>query len=171
MPATSLDSTGRLLSTLRRFSLLSVALVGIATLPGCKVFVDVLLLPSESVAGSLTAIGGSITGISVSSGSTPASDSSSSKEKQEYVRDLRQYAAIFVRTGGTQREFERGLSQIAETHGITHWEGESATPFAIGQGLAEAGIREDQMAELGASFAHDPRTADWMMTGWRARAR
>ena len=103
MPATSLDCTGRSPRLpercgrkVRRISWLSIALVGIATLPGCKVLVDVLLLPSESAAGSRTAIGGS----------------------------------------------------IAETHGITHWEGESATPFAIGQGLAEAGITAEQMGRI-----------------------
>ncbi len=151
-----------------RRSLFVGALCLVATLPsGCMLLVDALAVPSESASGSFTAIGGSLAGISLSLGSPPSGGGSTSDEKQSYSRDLRQYVGLFMASKGTRRDFERGVSRIAEAHGIAHWEAEPATAYAIGQGLAQAGVSAQQMSELGESLTSNEATAQQVLDGWR----
>jgi len=151
-----------------RTSLIAGALcLALGALPGCKLLVDVIALPFESVAGSFTAIGGSLAGISVSSGSAASESGKDSEQKQSYARDLRQYVTLFMSREGTQQEFERGVTRIAEMHGIAHWEAEPVTPYAIGQGLAEAGVQAQNMDLLNARLTSNTTTADLVRKGWR----
>ena len=138
----------------------------IATLPafGCKVISAIVTSPSDSLTGTGYAIGGAFEAISVSSGS----GGSVEPKKTGYVRDLRQYVGVFVRDGaGTTEDFQRGVSRIAESHGITNWEAEAATPYAIGQGLREASYSEAQMRAFCGEVGADTAAAKLALEGWR----
>ena len=84
------------------------------------------------------------------------------------MRDLREYVDLFLKRGeGTTQDFERGVSRIAESHGINHWEGEPATPYAIGQGLRQADFSESQMRTFCDEYGADETAARLALEGWR----
>src|SRR5262245_45877846 len=145
------------------------AFLGLALLPaaGCQVLVASLAVPIDSAAGLLRAVGGSLEGILNSSGI-----GTSTARIEEYRRDLRQYAALYVQSGGdgTPHGFQRGISRIAESHGIAHWEGQPATAYAIGQGFRDAKVSEAAMREFCAALGADSAAAKLALEGWRAGA-
>lgn len=148
--------------TLHRASIVA-ALLALLPSVGCQVISASIKSPFDSITGTGRAIGGIFEGISVSSGS-----GGGKSEKSSYVRDLRQYAAVFMQTeGGTTQDFERGVSRIAESHGITHWEADPATPYSIGQGLRLANLSEPEMLEFCERFGSDPEAARLALEGWR----
>jgi hypothetical protein len=138
----------------------------ISTLPvyGCQVISASFTSPSDSISGTGHAIVGSFQGISFSSGSKGEEEAT----KESYQRDLRQYSAVFVRSGGTQADFLRGVSRIAENHGIAHWEAEPATPFAIGQGMREANVSEAEMQAFCAEVGSETPAAKLAFEGWQS---
>ena len=146
--------------------LLSV-MMGLVWLPaaGCQLLVASLEIPIDSAAGALRSIGGSFEGILNSSGI-----GTDSARLQEYQRDLRQYAALYMQRGsdGTPHDFQRGISRIAESHGIAHWEGQPTTPYAIGQGFRDAQVSETAMREFCAALGSDTPAARLALEGWRA---
>ena len=119
---------------------------------GCQVLVASLEVPVDSAAGTLNSVGGSLEGILNSSG--VGTDRAG---MQAYQRDLRQYAALYMQSGGdgTPHGFQRGITRIAESHGIAHWEGQPATPYAIGQGFRDAQMSETAMREFCAALGSD----------------
>jgi len=125
--------------------LLAGALIAATAAPGCKILSASLELPSDISAGSSRSIVGSLDAMSKSSGASAGHDT---PNKASYERDLREFTAAFTRTAGTRDDFLRGISRIAEDHGISHWEADPATPLAIGEGLHDAGWTEPQMAEF-----------------------
>ena len=144
--------------------LLVATLVAVLPSFGCKVISAIVTSPSDSITGTGRAIGGSFEAISRSSGSGP----SSAPKKSGYVRDLREYVDLFMKRGdGTTRDFERGVSRIAESHGITHWEAEPSTPYAIGQGLRQADWSEAQMRAFCAEYGSDAAAAKLALEGWQ----
>lgn len=123
--------------------LLSLVLVAALPLAGCKVISAIIEIPSDISAGSSRSIAGSFDAISTSSGS---GGQDTTPNQTSYQRDLRQYTAVFAReAGGSRDEFVRGISRIAEDHGITHWESEALTPRAIGEGLHDAKLSQAEM--------------------------
>lgn len=84
-----------------------------------------------------------------------SSDSSGSSDKRQaaYHRDVRDYTARFAAAPGDVRVFQRDLSAIAESHGVTDWEHDDVTYFAIGQGLARAGLEGDRFRRLAKELA------------------
>jgi hypothetical protein len=145
-------------------ALLVVTLLAVLPAFGCKVISAIVTSPSDSITGTGRAIGGSFEAISTSSGSGPEPTPS----KSGYVRDLREYVDLFLKRGeGTTQDFERGVSRIAEGHGITHWEAEPATPYAIGQGLRQASYSEAQMRAFVAEYGADAAAAKLALDGWR----
>ncbi len=146
-------------------TLLVVALIAVLPSFGCKVISAIVTSPSDSITGTARAIGGSFEAISVSSFGTGSPDGA---KKSSYVRDLREYVGVFMKGGaGTTRDFQRGVSRIAESHGITNWEAEPATPYAIGQGLREASFSESQMRAFCAEVGADTAAAQLALQGWR----
>ena len=146
---------------------LSSVILGLALLPalGCQVLVASLEVPIDSAAGVLESIGGSLEGILSSSGI-----GTDSARLEEYQRDLRQYAALYMQSGGDGASdgFQRGITRIAESHGIAHWEGQPATPYAIGQGFRDAQVSETAMREFCAALGPDTAAARLALEGWRA---
>jgi hypothetical protein len=132
---------------------------------GCQLLVASLEVPIDSAAGLLRAVGGSLEGILNSSGI-----GTDSARLDEYKRDLRQYAALYMQNGGdgTPRDFQRGVTRIAESHGIAHWEGEPSTPYAIGQGFRDARVSEAAMHDFCAALGPDTPAARLALEGWRS---
>lgn len=141
---------------------LALALVASLPLAGCKAISASITSPSDSISGSFEAIGGSLKAISTSS--SGAGDGSAPDEA--YRRDLRAYAAAFVETGGTQQEFLRGITRVAELHGVTDWEAQPDTLRAIGEGLRDAGVSEDQLRHTLEGV--EPGMAARVTEGWRS---
>lgn len=143
-------------------------MIGLASLlaTGCQVLVASVKSPSDSVSGTARSIGGSLEGILASSGSGGAR----SAMMEQYRRDLRQYASVYVQgaAGGERDDFRRGITRIAESHGIAHWEGEPATPYAIGQGFRDAQLSEAAMLEFCDALGSDTAAAKLALEGWRA---
>ncbi|MGH7291517.1 MAG: hypothetical protein ACREJT_09920, partial [Myxococcota bacterium] len=83
---------------------------------GCQVIMASITSPSDSISGTGHAIAGVFNAISTSSGS----GGGGSAKGDSYERDLREYTVMFMRSGGTQADFMRGVSRIAENHGIAH---------------------------------------------------
>jgi hypothetical protein len=139
----------------------------IATLPtfGCKVISAIIEIPSDISAGSSRSIAGSFDAISTSSGSGGKDEPT--PNKTSYQRDLRQYAAVFVKSPGTREDFLRGVARIAEDHGVTHWEADPMTPRAIGEGLCDAKLSEAEMDAFVDSIGRDKPAAQLALEGYR----
>ena len=127
---------------LRRITLVS-ALVAALPLLGCQVISASITSPSDWVSGTGESISGSFRSLSRSSGS-----GGGDAAKTAYRRDVRAFAVQFARTGGSSDDFLRGVGRVAEDHGVADWESDAATPFAIGAGLADAGVSEAELAAL-----------------------
>jgi len=138
----------------------------IATLPayGCQMISASVTSPSDSISGTGHAIAGVFESISVSSGS----NGDGGAKKLAYERDLRGYSAVFARSGGTQEDFLRGVTRIAENHGMSHWESEPSTPFAIGQGLREANFSESEIAAFCTEVGAETPAAKLAFEGWQS---
>jgi hypothetical protein len=108
-------------------------------------------------------------GCSISTSSQSVSDSSASSESSSrsstkltktghYREDIRTYTAAYVRSGGSFDAFEKTVGDLARRHGVTNWEDDAATFAGIGQGLADAGVRD---AELETFKATVSRSNTW----------
>jgi hypothetical protein len=56
---------------------------------------------------------------------------------------------------GDTRAFQRDLSEIAETHGVTDWENREGTYLAIGRGLARAAVDDRRFEQLAVDLANE----------------
>jgi hypothetical protein len=148
-----------------RRALLVAALIAMLPTAGCKVIAAIIEIPSDSSAGSSRSIVGSFDAISTSSGS--GGGTVPTPNQASYQRDVRQYAAVFVKGTGTTDEFLRGVARIAEDHGITHWESDAMTPRAIGAGLRDANLSEAQMDAFVDSVGRDKPAAQLALEGYR----
>lgn len=147
---------------LRNFFRLSV-LSAVVPLLACQVIGASITSPSDWVSGTGTSISGSFKGLSRSSGSEGESDAS----KTAYRRDVRAFAAQFSQTGGSSDDFLRGIAQVAEGHGVSHWEGSPDTLLAIGEGLHDAGVSRAELDALSArSDGADPQVVALVLEGY-----
>jgi len=145
--------------------LFAAALLSAVAALGCKSISDSLMSPSDSIAGSSRSIAGSFQAISESSGS--GGKKTLTENKESYVRDVREFTAAFTRTPGSSEDFLRGVSRIAEDHGISDWEADASTPFAIGEGLRAARWTEAQMSEFLDEVGRDKPAAELALEGYR----
>jgi hypothetical protein len=119
--------------------------------------------PSDLIAGSMDAIGGSLHSLSTSSGSSGGEES-----KLAYRRDLRVYTADFARgQSGTAEEFLRGVAHIGEDHGLINWEGDASTPLAIGEGLRDAGASDESLERLERELGAESPVSAQLRAGYR----
>ena len=74
-------------------------------------------------------------------------DSSIAAREQEesYRDDVREYTYAYVDADGELLDFEGGLGQIAERHGVCNWDATDATYVAIGAGLAQAQVSSSDL--------------------------
>lgn len=147
--------------SLRSFATV-LAFAGLFALTGCQVIWASITSPSDWVSGTGRSISGSFEGLSVSSGSGGGKSSDTA-----YRRDVRAYAAEFAQAGGSSDDFLRGIGQVAESHGVTHWEASPDTMLAIGEGLRDAGVTRADVEALGAQAADaDPQVVALVLEGY-----
>ena len=77
--------------------------------------------------------------------SSKSSTSSSEERKEAYRGDVRHYTEVYTRSGSDVAGFARGLSSIGEKYGTTNWEADHTPSIGIGEGLAKAGIPQNQV--------------------------
>jgi hypothetical protein len=147
-------------------ALLAALLLAAVPALGCKIISAIIEIPSDLSAGSSRSIAGSFDAISASSGSS-GGDKTTTPNKQSYTRDLREFTAAFAGTSGSREDFLRGVSRIAEDHGLSHWEADPLTPRAIGEGLRDAGWSEAQMAEFLDRVGRDKPAGQLALEGYR----
>jgi len=146
----------------RRAFLVAVIAATFATY-GCQLIVASITSPSDWISGTGRSIGAIFEGLSTSSGS-----GGNQAKNSNYERDLRQYSASFVQSGGTREDFLRGVTRVAENHGIANWEAEPSTPFAIGQGMRVANVSEQEMRAFCREFGTNEYAAKLAFEGWQS---
>jgi len=120
-----------------------------------------LLLIAATFALSLSLTGCIMSSISESSGSISDSSTSSSKSsksssdesKESYLRDIKQYTAVYIRSNSDMNGLIKGLASISEKHGVTDWEAYDATFLGIGEGFAKAALTQQQVDQNAAFLA------------------
>ena len=106
------------------------------------------------VAGLALLAGCSISYSSGKSSNSSVSSFSSGGEKEAdkaagtYADDIVAATSLFVSHGGDADAFQRQVAFIAGKHGITAWANDDSTFVAMGKGLKQAGIKEDQITNL-----------------------
>jgi hypothetical protein len=127
--------------------LLSLAILGLALPSSCA-----------SVEGSSESVGDSSAGLFESlaspfeSVSTSLGSGGESTAHLRYVEDVKAYTVSFLASpmepGVEPGEFARGLTRVAEAHGINDWEADSATFTAIADAAGEPGVDGAARARL-----------------------
>lgn len=102
---------------------------------------------SDSISASFT----SFTSISTSSGSGQKSVEAA---LQRFRDDVKGLTRVFLDSDDGSDDFERELSNVAMHYGILDWESEPMTFEAIGNGLRDGGLVEDDIQRL--SFLQTP---------------
>jgi hypothetical protein len=112
---------------------------------GCSISYS-LEKSSDSVSTSLDSLT-SITSISTSS-------SGGSEEAQVlatgtiYEEDIAAATVLYVGHDKESRVYQRRITAIARTHGISNWEQDESTFIAMGRGLRRAGVSEGSIGSL-----------------------
>jgi len=104
----------------------------------CKALI--LGLPLLVTGCSLSDSSGSI---SDSTSSIISSPSSVSDKDKEYINEVSDYTAAYVKSSSADADYNsflKGLSDIAAKAGVNNWDQEPKTYIAIGKGLKKAGI-------------------------------
>jgi hypothetical protein len=90
-----------------------------------------------------------------SSSSSGGGDDDEESEDEAYLRDVTDYASSFDADEGDPQVFQRELSDIAETHGVTDWESHDRTYLAIGRGLARANLDDSGFERIAVELANE----------------
>jgi len=70
-----------------------------------------------------------------------SSPSNSSKTTDKYQQEIQEYTHAYVKSSDADyASFQKGLTDIANSHGVVDWEQDSITYVAIGRGLKKAGL-------------------------------
>lgn len=76
-----------------------------------------------------------------SSASSSGSSASSSGDEKEYEVAIMNYTSAYLTTAEFDRyAFNKGISEIAMSNGITNWEDDEATLMGIGRALKKTGM-------------------------------
>lgn len=111
----------------------------------------------EKVLGSVSDSFGSISGSSSGGGGGTASNG------ERYRADLCAFAETRLserEQSGESEEFVREVGRIAESHGITDWEGDENTARALREAVAKPGLGPDGVARLRRDLA--PLGEPWL---------
>jgi hypothetical protein len=129
----------------------------IARSAAISVAVLVLCIPLGCFKSSTTqASSGSSSDFSSSPFKSSSGSSSDSDETEDaYQRDVRDYTAKLAASQLELQSYQRDLSAIAESYGITDWERRDATFVAIGRGLAKAQVSHRRYSEIAVRLANE----------------
>jgi hypothetical protein len=157
---------------MHRLLALSLCLTAPVLLGACGSISASAISISDSVSAAVTSVSDSVSGLSDSSRSP--SDGSQSKADAAYRADVRVYTRSAARSASLDDAgpaFARELSRIAERHGVSHWEGRAVTYVAIGAGLREAGLTQDEVdLFLARTVRAGEREQSLALEGYRAAA-
>jgi hypothetical protein len=131
--------------SLRRQAVAAVVLP--AFLPACGSISASFESASDSVSTALESVSDSLTSPSGSS----SGDEADAKAATQYRTDLCAYTLACLgeeERAGTDAEFVRGIGRIAESHGITHWEGNANTLTAICEAVQAGAVDPAGIARL-----------------------
>lgn len=110
-----------------------------------------------------------------SSDSSRSSSGSSSPDDDtdtaviEYQDDVREHTAAFANSGGEPEQLLASLGPVARRHGILDWEADPSSYRAIGEGLAEAGVDDEDFQGFRTTLAGDDELrAKLMNEGYEA---
>lgn len=141
--------------------LLAIALI-LAGPVGCAVFASSTLADSSRSS--------SRSSDSSSASSASSSGSSGSSADSAYKRDVRDYTAQWLKSGGSIDEFNRELGKIAKKRGITNWEQDEETYIGIGRGLEAVGVQGARVQSLKMQLGgSDPQRMQWIDDGFHGR--
>lgn len=117
---------------------------------------------------AFAASGCSISASSVSSSESSESSSNSSKSSSgssgpgdevdpdtAYRDDVRDETVLYATSTDDLEDFQAALSDVARRHGIVDWEASRATYVGIGQGLAQANVRGNDLDRIERRLAGD----------------
>ena len=105
------------------------------------------------------------------SSSKSSGDEDEATEETAYQRDIRDSTARFALSQEDLPSFQRDLSAIAESYGVTDWERLDDTYVAIGRGLAVAEAPDERTRELVVAISdEDFRKLDLVRAGYEGRA-
>jgi len=142
------------------------------------VLISFLLLAATgcSISDSIGSISDSISSPSTSlSASSGGGDDSSKPEaerdKESYLNDVTQIGVTYARNGGDVGALRTAVSQLAVARGMTNWEVDDATRKAIGAGVAEGGMTEEEFDTFSkALFGDDLAKLGSLRAGYAADA-
>lgn len=104
--------------------------------------------------GSCSAVAGSLDSSAKTSAASFDSVSRSSQSgggyqaRVVYTQDVMAYTWTFLDGEGEPGDFARGLSQVAEAHGINDWEDDPDTLAAVAAAVEDPRVDEDARARL-----------------------
>lgn len=119
-------------------TLLSRFLKTITLLSALLVVLSMFGCITSSISESSDSLSGSV------KSSSKSSNSSSDESKESYLRDIKQYTAVYSRSNSDISGLAKGISAISEKHGVTNWEAYNATYLGIGEGFAKAAVTQEQ---------------------------
>jgi len=104
-----------------------------------------------------------------SASSSGSSSASSGSRRDSYVNDVSQYTEAYAKSGGQFDAFTRGLTSIAQKHGVNDWESDPDTFKGIGAGLKQAAVAPAQFEVWKQNLSKDNATnAAAMQQGYNA---
>ena len=133
------------------------------------ILVASLLLPLGcSFSASSKSSSDSSASSSESSSSISASSSPSVREDQ-YRKDVRDYTASYVKSGGRIEDFKKRLGELAKERDITNWEENPATYEGVGRGLGKAKASQPEVQAYTINLAgSDAKKAESIRKGYEA---
>jgi hypothetical protein len=78
----------------------------------------------------------------------PAGSIAGHDQDESYREDVSEYTYDYVDADGELPDFEGGLGEIAERHGVSDWDASDATYLAIGVGLAQAQVSSSDLDDF-----------------------
>ena len=140
---------------------------GVMLIPALLVLVGCSLSTSSQSASDSSA---SSESSSRSSASSSRSSTSGERRQSRYREDVRSYTAAYVRSGARFDAFEKELSELARSHGLTNWEEDEATYVGIGAGLGDAAVGQAQLEAYKTGFSRsDPVKMQAVQRGYDTR--
>lgn len=140
---------------------------GVMLIPALLVLVGCSFSTSSQSASDSSASSESSSRSSVSSS---RSSTSGEQRQSRYREDVRSYTAAYVRSGAPFDAFQKELSELARSHGLTNWEDDETTYVGIGAGLGDAAVGQAELEAYKAGFSRsDPLKMRAIQRGYDTR--
>jgi hypothetical protein len=129
---------------------IALAIALAAAISGCGMLSDSSRSLSKSVSSPLRSSG-----------------SSSGRQDEAYMREIRDFSYGYAKSGGDARAFSRGIGSLAQRHGVADWHNDRETCVAVGQGFREAGLDRTTARHMSENLVRpDTAAAEWIRDGY-----